>query len=724
MADVPYILGWPYLDANFAALAGTPTSGLFTAASESVSSAVASVRTSGYSAPGIGAENYAYDPTIDAAYVASNPLTSFLASDTGGFKLAPLSKPWLTAFGAIVSVSPPSAGVQISNSAAINAAARWGACLAPAGIIWCDPAHPITPWDLGQPGTWALEGVGSVDGSGIGFNCDDSFTAACIRIPEGYIRGTDDALCNPDGSLNPGGGYNNPPGGRQIILKNIQISSYYGKYATVMFFMNIGNSVFENIAVSSGGRGIMDIASFNNVYISPSFAGLYFVSGRTLDQCETQFREYFGFMGTSHYTIINGSFTGWGTGIQCAGPGFTIQNTRSEVNECSLIVGGFTNYYWTFWNGTSWTGGATIASGASFESFATESNYNGAIIQEAEGCHFEALTITGNTGAVPLGRDPLSGMIILDGIGPSNIFENVSFGFSSSGTVPLLNNGSPEWRDQPLMRGASSIFSSTSGRWTLNNIDPNYDLNHALAENRTLITCDSQQSLIGISGFKSATALKFSNNVGAQNVPVTTGHTTLVVAFNQSYGVGTAQFTANPTPVADGNATLNGTYWYGLTIKTERGESGVNWVPLFTGSSGADLTYRSVGVTTGNRIEMGWAGYDTLRRVYRGNASGWFDRYWEIAGGGGAFYDWGAVGGVTNMFADAVPPTGVDFPPGPSGVCPNQYEIDADYGVMITPSWDTTAHIAPADKTTTQFTITFGTAAPAGGTVDWLLYRG
>jgi hypothetical protein len=46
---------------------------------------------------------------------------------------------------------------------------------------------------------------------------------------------------------------------------------------------------------------------------------------------------------------------------------------------------------------------------------------------------------------------------------------------------------------------------------------------------------------------------------------------------------------------------------------------------------------------------------------------------------------------------------------------------DAAYSVSVTPSWGTTAYVT--NKTAIGFTINFGTAAPAGATVDWQLNR-
>jgi len=48
-------------------------------------------------------------------------------------------------------------------------------------------------------------------------------------------------------------------------------------------------------------------------------------------------------------------------------------------------------------------------------------------------------------------------------------------------------------------------------------------------------------------------------------------------------------------------------------------------------------------------------------------------------------------------------------------------EVDTAYGVLVTPSWNTTVWVT--GKTTTGCTVNAGTAAPAGGTVDLLTFR-
>ncbi len=44
-------------------------------------------------------------------------------------------------------------------------------------------------------------------------------------------------------------------------------------------------------------------------------------------------------------------------------------------------------------------------------------------------------------------------------------------------------------------------------------------------------------------------------------------------------------------------------------------------------------------------------------------------------------------------------------------------EPNANYGVVLTPGWSTTAYVPLADKSKTGFTARFGSASPGGGSV-------
>lgn len=48
-------------------------------------------------------------------------------------------------------------------------------------------------------------------------------------------------------------------------------------------------------------------------------------------------------------------------------------------------------------------------------------------------------------------------------------------------------------------------------------------------------------------------------------------------------------------------------------------------------------------------------------------------------------------------------------------------ESDPNYGVLVTPSWLTTVRVT--GRTSLGCTVDFGTAAPAGATIDYLVVR-
>jgi hypothetical protein len=48
-------------------------------------------------------------------------------------------------------------------------------------------------------------------------------------------------------------------------------------------------------------------------------------------------------------------------------------------------------------------------------------------------------------------------------------------------------------------------------------------------------------------------------------------------------------------------------------------------------------------------------------------------------------------------------------------------EPDTNYGVLVSPTWNTTVWIT--SKTTTSFTVQFSSSTPIGAKIDWLVYR-
>ncbi len=59
-------------------------------------------------------------------------------------------------------------------------------------------------------------------------------------------------------------------------------------------------------------------------------------------------------------------------------------------------------------------------------------------------------------------------------------------------------------------------------------------------------------------------------------------------------------------------------------------------------------------------------------------------------------------------------------------VIPGGIQSDNNYAVYAIPNWNTSVFLDPTTKTTTGFTLSFGTVSPAAPTVvsvDWMLFR-
>jgi hypothetical protein len=183
--------------------------------------------------------------------------------------------------------------------------------------------------------------------------------------------------------------------------------------------------------------------------------------------------------------------------------------------------------------------------------------------------------------------------------------------------------------------------------------------------------------------------------------------------------------------VDDGTSTLPaGTYYYATTAIAPHGETSINY------SNPAGGVYTTVVVSgSGKRVNLSWQNYGGMgnddarlrRRIYRGTRPGFFDGYWEFPNtvtsftdNGRAFTATGAAGG-SGQSAVVCDGNGAGKPPHMRYV-PSRVEDDANYQIVATPSWATTVWVT--GKTTTGFTLNFGTAAPdANQTVSWLLFR-
>ena len=184
-----------------------------------------------------------------------------------------------------------------------------------------------------------------------------------------------------------------------------------------------------------------------------------------------------------------------------------------------------------------------------------------------------------------------------------------------------------------------------------------------------------------------------------KNIPVPTAASTTTIAFTSQHGAGITAI--NSVRATTGGSLGPGTYYYLATAVTGRGET------AGTAEKRVVVSGRnnSVAITFFGMKEDGFK-----RRIYRGRQPGIYDGYFETSLNSNATFT--DIGGPFS--GRRSPPTaGIDET--------SMIESDANYAVLVTPSWNTTQWVT--GKATTGFTINFGTPAPAGGTVDWFIVR-
>jgi hypothetical protein len=229
----------------------------------------------------------------------------------------------------------------------------------------------------------------------------------------------------------------------------------------------------------------------------------------------------------------------------------------------------------------------------------------------------------------------------------------------------------------------------------------NHSANRALTPAiRNTLSFIPDLQLRGINGFNIRDPNVPANNLGGSEA-VTTSATSVTVAFAGLIQGNDYSFTSGPTASGTGNTLPAGTYYYAVTRVTKNGETGI----------GAPTTSGAITVAAGQKVDMTIANPASAAypaRFYRGTLPGIFDGYFQTVAGT-TFSDTGQA--FTNY----------DTPMLEHWDVPSRAEIDANYSLVCTPSWNTTCW--PSAKATGGFTINFGTAAPAGATVSWLLFR-
>jgi hypothetical protein len=406
----------------------------------------------------------------------------------------------------------------------------------------------------------------------------------------------------------------------------------------------------------------------------------------------------------------------WGTGLALAGNHPGLARVRIEVCRWGLVVGGF-----DILNVDVGAVDQLPSSRALLHSVSLEANLRGLWLRSAgSALSLRNIGMQGSIGAPPepteVGLRMSEWGFRCDAAPKDVIVEGLDFGGEfSKGAV--VTPGSGSFRN---IRGAEANSSNarahlgsrhpysraiTGGHIQLNG-PGNWPANYALTDAaRQTISFLPDLHLRGLNGLNLRDTNALANNLGGV-AAVTVASTSVAIAFEGAVISNLYAFDGSPTLVADGGSKLPaGTYYYATTVATKIGETGL--APIGTHS------YRGpVATSLGQKVRMTFHGSISAampRRIYRGRAPNSFDGFWEITSGT-SFEDSGqAFHGVD------IPTVAWDIP--------SRHEVDTNYQVVVTPSWNTTAWVVEAEKQTSGFAIRFGTAAPANAVVRWILFR-
>ncbi len=363
--------------------------------------------------------------------------------------------------------------------------------------------------------------------------------------------------------------------------------------------------------------------------------------------------------------------SGWAEGLRISGDGVSVIQGRYEVNLIAINAG-------IYPTGLVGALSPCVIQGMSFES-------NGTAIQLGNcGGSVDSVHII---GADEVGRPVTYGIRVTGALSESTISNSSVSGSFSRAAISIEHSC-----DTTLFRGVKAVNAHPS-------VQPAWDV--MVAAGIMFLDCNYGP---GGAPYLAATDLLnpfvSGRNVRGKNVPVPAGASTLAVAFTSAFGSGNAEI-GQPVAVQYPAGTLQGTYYYIGSAVTQRGEC---------------AAYNAKSVTVlppNNAVQVGFLGGHTAdgwkRRVYRGTTPGVWDGYFELPLNSSiAFVDSGQ------------PFTALRSPLVAGQDDTSMIEPDSNYGVWVTPSWNTNFWVT--GKLTTGFTVNFGTPSP-GGTVDWGIVR-
>lgn len=509
--------------------------------------------------------------------------------------------------------------------------------------------------------------------------------------------------------------------GSGVLIKGIKFGSAYSNpYGQAFDLQGGDNAYFENCIFVATCRGLtLGTEVFDSAIIRCRFESTFYrdhYHALSLTNLYDLASRCWGLCVNNHAAVLSCSMGACPTGLRVAGAGVTVNCIRSETSVYGVIIGDDYIAYDTPNAGlfASHLAGITTEAcgvGIQVRSLSRSSLRNAQVIGSPE--------ISGERTASRVGMqlDTVSADSVVEGVLTSGEFTHAGvLNYARGGNLRGVSPGAAT--GYSVMGGFGTPFSATDPSQNSGLARYNVE-NYALfpdgaSANSQGITAHSNLMLRGLTGLNirdtgsgaSANGATFCRNLG-DVVAVGNGATTAPVAFPTLISQGNVDFSTHAAQ-ADGGSTLPaGTYYYAITAIGKRGETGVDL------ADANSVGHCTVVVGSGEKAHLVWYGLPAgvKARLYRTQVPGVFTDYWEIAAGGSNTFD---DDGNQAFDGNGSPCSG--------GAIEGQVEDDANYQIVATPSWNTTVWVT--SKSTTGFTLNFGTSAPdANQTVAWLMFR-
>ncbi len=380
-------------------------------------------------------------------------------------------------------------------------------------------------------------------------------------------------------------------------------------------------------------------------------------------------------------------FNGWKEGLRACGTGVSLFAVRFEVNAIGMRLGADHN------------GNNFNLSRSAFSGISMEANDTHIFCQNVSNSSFSAVGAQGSAGA-PSGSSKI-GLRLDTASGCTFSAINMGGGYD---TASVQINDNVTYTDFDAVTASNGGVGAT---WSVKRglVGVTFrGCNYQIRPDDTVSPEHLQQhgTFDWLGQIDYLNPMVEGRNIGRRGVAVGAGLSTKAVAFTVDHNT-FANCELNGANPATGGALSAGTYYLLGAVATPHG--------MVAGTSEKTVTLSGANNAILASFQISSAADGFRRRIYVGRASGVYDGYFEQPLNSDASY---TVINTTYTAKGGAPASGIDVT--------SMQEPDANYAVLITPSWLTTCRVT--SKATTGFTVDFGTVAPGGGgTFDWMLVR-